>query len=156
MVLCLLPLLMVGCATEPAPEVDLAAEAQAIRDLDVALSEAAQARDAAAFAAFFSEDIVQMPPDAPPIHGRAELHAGAAGLLEGAGADLRFENLDVKVASSGDMAVSRGMWYLTIETPEGPVPDEGSYIEVWEKVDGRWQITWDIYNRDLPEENRMN
>lgn len=150
LVLFLFPLTSLGCAGDIPPEIDLAAEAQTIRDLDVALSDAAQNRDAGAFGSFFAEDAIQLPPDAPPERGRAVIQEGAAGLL-GSGADLRFETVEVRVAGSGDMAVSRGRWFLIHHTPNGPVHDEGSYVEVWEKVAGEWKITVDIYNRDLPE-----
>lgn len=138
-----------GCAPESRPAVDLHAEARAIRDLDAGLSAAAQARDAAALGAYFAEDAVQLPPGAPPLRGRTAIQESAAGLLE-AGADLRFESLEVRVSGAGDMAFSRGTYYLTLETPAGPIRDEGSYLEIWEKVNGEWRITVDIYNSDRP------
>lgn len=138
-----------GCAPDSGPVVDLPAEAQAIRDLDAGLSAAAQNRDATAFGAFFAEGAVQLPPGSPPLRGRTAIQESAAGLL-GAGADLRFESLEVSVSGSGDMAFSRGRYYLTLETPAGPIRDEGSYLEIWEKVGGEWRITVDIYNSDLP------
>ena len=106
LVLCLLGVFLLGCTNEMPPEVDLVAEAQAIRDLDAALSEAAQARDVEAFGSFFAEDAVQLPPDAPPLNGRAAIQESAAGLLN-AGADLRFETVEVEVSTSADMAFSR-------------------------------------------------
>ena len=141
---------MLGCANEMPPEVDLVAEAQAIRDLDAAFSDAAQARDVEAFGSFFAEDAVQLPPDAPPLNGRAAIQERAAGIL-GAGADLRFETVNVEVSACGDMAFSRGRWFLSLETPDGLIEDEGSYIEVLRKVAGEWTITMDIFNSDLPE-----
>ncbi len=147
MVYCLLAL-AVGCASGATVEVDVAAEARAIRDLDATLSEAAQNGDAEAFSQFFAEHAVQMPPDSPPLQGRAAIFESAAGLL-GAGADLRFETTEVRVATSGDMAFSQGKYFLSLETPGGVLQDEGSYLEVWEKVEGEWKITADMYNTDL-------
>jgi len=145
----LLPGFLIGCSSGSPPEVDLLAEARVIRDLDVALSQAAQDRDPEAFALFFAENATQLPPNSPPISGRIPIQEAAAGLL-GAGADLRFETMDVKVARSGDLAFSRGQYFLSIETPDGLIQDEGSFIEVWEKVAGEWKIISDIYNSDLP------
>ena len=145
----LLPGVLIGCWSEPPAEVDLPAEAQAIRDLDVSLSQAAQDKDAEAFASFFAENATQLPPNSPQISGRNAIQEAAAGLL-GAGADLRFETMDVKVARSGDLAFSKGKYFLSLETPDGLIQDEGSYIEVWEKVAGEWKIISDIYNSDLP------
>jgi len=90
-VLFLLPLLSIGCTPEPPPGIDLAAEAQMIRDLDAALSEAAQNRDAEAFASFFAEDAIQLPPGAPLEDGRAVIQEDAAGLL---GTGVRSPNSD--------------------------------------------------------------
>ena len=146
---CLLAGFLIGCAPGSPPEADLAADAQTIRDLDVAFSQAAQDRDAAAFGLFFAENATQLPPNSPPLSGRAAIQEAAAGLL-GAGADLRFETVDVKVSTSGDLAFSRGNYFLSLETPDGLIQDEGSYIEVWEKVAGGWKIIADIYNSDLP------
>jgi ketosteroid isomerase-like protein len=47
------------------------------------------------------------------------------------------------------MAFSQGKYFLSLETPGGVIQDEGSYLEVWEKVEGEWKITADIYNTDL-------
>ena len=54
------------------------------------------------------------------------------------------------MAEAGDMATSIGRWYLSLPTPEGTVRDEGSYLEVWQKVAGEWKITADIFNSDVP------
>lgn len=138
-----------GCGYQGPQGTDRDAEAQKIRSLDAGLSEAAQTGDAVAFGAFFAEDAVQMPPGAGRLEGRAAIQESAAGLL-GAGADLRFETLEVRVSASGDLATSIGKWYLNMETPEGPFRDEGSFIEVWQKIGGAWKITADIFNSDLP------
>jgi uncharacterized protein (TIGR02246 family) len=144
--------LATGCTLDssvPRTEAELAAEVQAIEALDEALTQAAQAGDAALFASFFAEDAIQMPPNAPQLEGRVAIQESAAGFL-GSGVSLRFETSDVHVARLGDLATSRGKYYLVIDTPDGPVRDEGSYIEVWKRIDGEWKIVADIYNSDVP------
>lgn len=140
---------LVGCAQQPPPEIDQAGQAQVIRDLDAALSDAAQAQDVATFGSFFSVEAVQMPPNATPLEGRAAIEESAAGLFASGGV-VRFETLEVRVSSSGDMAFSRGKYYLTMPIPDGLARDEGSYLEVWQKVGGDWKITADSFNSDLP------
>jgi uncharacterized protein (TIGR02246 family) len=122
---------------------------QTIRNLDGALTDAARRKDATAFASYFAESAVQMPPNARPLKGRPAIRDAMAGLLD-LGADLRFETLDVRVAEARDMAVSRGKYHLAMDTPDGPVKDEGSYLEVWQKIADNWKITLDIYHSDLP------
>lgn len=143
-----------GCVDEsaqPLSETALAAEVQAIEALDEALSEAAMARDAARFASFFADDAVQLPPGAPPLEGRAAIEEAAAGFFA-AGATLSFANTNARVAAMGDLATSRGTYAWSLETADGVMRDEGSYIEVWQKVDGEWKIVEDIYNSDVPPE----
>jgi uncharacterized protein (TIGR02246 family) len=105
----------------------VATEAQAIRDLDAALSEAAQNGDAEAFSQFFAEHAVQMPPDSPPLQGRAAIFESAAGLL-GAGADLRFETTEVRVATSGDDS-GRGQLLGGMGEGRRRVEDHGGYVQ---------------------------
>jgi uncharacterized protein (TIGR02246 family) len=145
----LLPFPLGGCTEEPPPPMDQAAQEQVIKDLDTALSEAAQEQDAATFGSFFAEDGVQMPPNAAPLEGRAAVEQSAADLF-GGGGELRFETLAVRVSGSGDMAYSRGKYYLNMPVLDGLVRDEGSYLEVWQKIDGEWRITADCFNSDLP------
>lgn len=148
----LLALLAVSCTGEtavPLTQSELSTEAQAIRTLDAALSEAAQVQDAVLFASFFADDAIQMPPNSQPLVGKASIQESAAGLF-GPGVSLRFETQDVRVARLGDIATSRGKYYLVIDAPTGLIQDEGSYVEVWEKLNGNWKITLDIYNSDVP------
>ncbi len=148
----LFALLAVSCAAEtavPLTQSELSSEAQVIRTLDAALSQAAQAQDAVLFASFFADDAIQMPPNAPALNGRASIQESAAGLL-GPGVSLRFETQNVRIARLGDLATSRGKYYLVIEAPTGLIQDEGSFVEVWEKLNGDWKITLDIYNSDVP------
>ncbi len=148
----LLALLATGCTLDsavPLTETELASEVQAIEALDAALSQAAQAHDAALFASFFADDAIQMPPNAPRLDGRAAIQESAAGLFA-PGVSLRFETHNVQVARLGDLATSRGKYYLIIDTPSGRIQDEGSYIEVWKKIAGEWKIVADIYNSDVP------
>ena len=77
--------------------------------------------------------------------------------LEGKDAILDFLNTfpDVKVEfevveqlGSCNLAAVRGTYQLTL--PDGALADKGKWLEVWQKSDGQWELTRDIFNSDLP------
>ena len=63
---------------------------------------------------------------------------------------MTFETADVQVAASGDMAVERGTYRFTQDSPRGVTEDVGKYVTVWKKVDGTWQVAMDAANSDRP------
>lgn len=115
---------------------DLAARAEA-------WEEAFVAGDIEGVAALYTEDARLMPPNAGMAQGRQaviEIFSQMAGLqvdLEG-----------VETATSGDIGYRVGTYLLTTE--DGTVVDRGKFIETWRLVDGRWMITNDIWNGDMP------
>lgn len=143
----LLLLALTGCPEDSPPVVDTQGEAMVIRVKDMEMSEAASNGDAATFASYFAEDAVQMPPNQAPIVGRAAIQE-AAGF--GEGTTLHVQPAAVTVSNCNDLAYSRGTYHLTVETPDGTVEDEGSYLEIWQRLEGEWKITADIYHSDLP------
>jgi ketosteroid isomerase-like protein len=132
-----------GCAAPPPPppEVDVAAEAQTIRDLSALWLEAAKVRDGATIDGMFAAD-------ATTIYD-GEVHEGLAAIraardeewAEEEQGDLDWTTSSVLVAASGDLAVERGSW-----TEQGVDDDEievGEYVTVWTKIDGQWKVLID-------------
>jgi ketosteroid isomerase-like protein len=65
------------------------------------------------------------------------------------GFDLTFAPEQIVVSSSGDMALDRGTYSLTI-APDGTTQtDTGKYVVVWRKIDHEWKAAADIFNSDL-------
>ena len=56
----------------------------------------------------------------------------------------------VVVSKSGDLATGTGMYHLTYNSPQGPVVDSGSYVEVFHKVNGQWKIVNEIVTSSAP------
>jgi ketosteroid isomerase-like protein len=59
----------------------------------------------------------------------------------------------VEVVGASDHAVVRGVYSMTLMPPGATVAiaDTGKYVELWRKQqDGRWLISWDIFNSDIP------
>ena len=132
------------------PAADGAAEEQAIRDADAAMLRAARAGDAAAFADAFAPDGRFLFPYAPAAEGRAAIRERFAENASTPGFDVRWTTRLVEVSEAGDLAWTTGRYTLAMETPDGPVRDEGKFLSVWEKVGGEWKLAADMIATDLP------
>lgn len=155
-----LVLIIAGCeAPEPEPEaeaapdqtqVDLQAEEQAIRDADAAMLEAARGRDAAGFADAFAPDGRLMFPYAPTAEGQEDIQARSEDDFGTPGFEVEWTTESIEIAESGDMAYSTGSYSVGMDTPDGPMEDEGKFLTVWEKVDGEWKVAADMIATDQP------
>ena len=129
---------------------DTAADEKAIRgDVDRWL-QLVKAKDAAAISQLYTEDGAVMPPNAPIGKGRAAIQQTWASMLRTPGFDLAFAPEQIIISRSGDMALDRGTYRLTIAPGGKPQRDTGKYVVVWRKVGGSWKAAADIFNSDLP------
>jgi len=138
-------LFLAACAAPPAeePGVDLAAEAQAIRDASAAWLAAAEARDAATIDSFFTADITTIF-DGKVQEGLAAVQSSREEeWAENPDATVTWSTTAVEVAASGDLAFERGNW-TSDPDGAGEAPEEhGEYLTVWKKIDGQWKVQHD-------------
>jgi uncharacterized protein (TIGR02246 family) len=108
-------------------------------------------RDAAAWADVFTEDAVQMPPNAPANVGRANIRSWAEAFLRAFEAKFALSVAELQVA--GDWAFESGGYSIAL-TPDGDsrsIEDVGKYITVYRRLPtGGWAVARDIWNNDLP------
>lgn len=98
-------------------------------------------------AVYYAPDAVVMPPNAGRLEGRAAMAEFLASFPPMN--VMEFEMLSME--GSGDMAYVVGRYHLEMEGPDGPMTDDGKYIEIWKRQpDGGWKIAFDIFNTDLP------
>lgn len=123
---------------------------QKIRSLAEEWSRAANSKDAAKFASFYSETGSAMPFNAPIATGRAKVHELWASLMAKPGFSLHFAPTHVEVAKSKDMAYDIGTFELKLNDAQGvstTIP--GKYVVVWKKQKGgAWKVEADIFNTD--------
>ena len=130
--------------------VEVGANEQAIRGQVDRWLQLVKAKDAAGIAALYAEDGAVMPPNAPIGKGRAAIQQTWASMMRTPGFDLTFVPEQILVSSSGDMALDRGTYRLTI-APDGTTQtDTGKYVVVWRKIGREWKAAADIFNSDLP------
>lgn len=119
----------------------------AIRQTHVA---ALNARDAMAWAGVFSDDAVQMPPNAPANAGKTNIQSWAAGFL-GAMSRVQFALSVSELHIAGDRAIESGTFAISMSPDEsGPgMQDAGKYITIYERLPGGgWAVARDIWNSD--------
>ncbi len=121
-----------------------AADKSALESGAAAWMEAFSAKDIEAVTAFYAEDAVLLPPNAPAIFGRDAISATMQEMFV-AGLSIELEDLEIKVA--GNLGYKAGRYRTRGE--DGSLIDRGKYIEIWSKVDGGWVIHRDIWNSSV-------
>ena len=143
--------LFTSCA-RPAAVDSHAADAAAIQALDEQWSATAAKNDLAGTVAFYSDDAVLLPPNAPIATGQKSIRESWAALL-GPNTAVSWKVSKAEVAKSGELGYLYGTYELSIKDPKGgpPVHDTGKLVEIWKKqADGKWKCIVDTYNSDLP------
>lgn len=109
-----------------------------------------KAKDAPAIAELYTEDGAIMPPNAPIGKGRAAIQQTWASMMRTPGFSLTFAPEQIVVAASGDMALDRGTYTLTIAPSGKTLTDTGKYVVVWRNIGSDWKAAADIFNSNLP------
>ena len=118
--------------------------AQEIRAWTENHAEIYRKHDASAYAAFFTEDAVQVTPEGM-IYGRQAIEKKYANNFQ----QWRPTNYIVKVDqvnAIGNDVWKIGEWSSTLQTPEGPFPIKGYFAAILVRVDGGWKERMTCYN----------
>jgi uncharacterized protein (TIGR02246 family) len=147
--------LLAGCAKkheEPkeeakaaAPAVDLAAEEQAVRNRSAEWMNYSNSKDVATIV-----NEVYSPDAYATLSGK--VHKGSAAIQSSLEAEIKktpnavvsWNTTSVKVADAGDMAIERGDYVVDPDGEGKKSAITGTYLTVWEKIDGKWRATADV------------
>ena len=137
-----------GCG----PQVDVEAEAAAIRAAEDEALKIAQAKDAERWASVYADDARVFPPNALLVTGKEAIRNLFAELFASPGFEIDWEVTRVEVSRAGDLGYVVGTHEVTVNDAEGnPVTDRGKWIAIWKKqADGTWKCIEDIWNSDGP------
>lgn len=95
-------------------------------------------------AALFTETATLMPPNHAPVKGRAAIRT----FIKEYPPISKFTASTIEIEGRGDLAYVRGTYQVTFETGS---TDFGKFLEIQRhQQDGRWLISLDIFNSDLP------
>jgi ketosteroid isomerase-like protein len=113
--------------------------------------EAAAARDLEGSVAGLTSDAIMLPPDEPPVVGRAAIREYMRAAFGTPNFSVSWTTDTIVVAASGDMAYSFARSRYTFPGRSGaPGTVDTAYakgVNVWRRdADGRWRATADIWN----------
>jgi uncharacterized protein (TIGR02246 family) len=148
------PLVLLGALSAAAcapradkPAFNAARAVDAIRTGEVNWNADWKSGDAGKIAAHFAPDAVVMLPDSAPTTGLEAIRTLAQKNMDDPGFTFAFSSDKVDVATSGDLAVSRGSFTETSTDPDTkkPAAVTGSFVTVYKpEADGTWKAVWDI------------
>ncbi len=144
-----------GSETEAAAEAEY--DAPDFAAFNEAFDAAISSGDAEAFGMFYAEDAVSMPPNEPPLVGRAAIVADAAEDFAAMSSSLTSQSEGSYVM--GDQAVEWGTYSLsgTMVDSDVTVSEDGKYVAIYERqADGSWKIVRDIWNANAASEMAMD
>lgn len=130
-----------GESSQPATAEELS---QMNRDFAKALNN----KDAVAAANLYTEDATVLPPNEPPVTGRANIQKYWEGALAAGTFDVSVAT--ISTGSNGDLGYEVGRFQLSTKDSTGKVTTEGGkYIELLKRgEDGKWKSTHGIWNSD--------
>jgi uncharacterized protein (TIGR02246 family) len=109
------------------------------------------ASDADAWSTLWTEDGIQLAPDAPPVVGKAAIREKLRDLLAHFRFDMHIRTEELRTA--GDWAFARGMYTATLTPKAGgaAIPIDGKFLTIFlRQADGSWRIYRDIFNSNTP------
>lgn len=150
--LALLALAVASTACQPPAQ-----EAGPLSEEDVAAIRAAadvwvqafRDNDDATLVALYSDDAAIMPPNEPPVDGRAAIRAyHEADLLT----VTEYSESIIEIDGRDGLAYIRGTSSMVGISEDGePVTESGKFLVIFRKQpDGSWLVTHEIWNSDLP------
>jgi ketosteroid isomerase-like protein len=140
---------LTGCTrTAPSTRAD---EEKALRDLDAQWSKTAGSKDLDATVAFYSDDAVVMPGDAPAANTKQAIRQLWAPMLA-PDALVSWQVNQAEVARSGDIGYVRGVYQFVTKDEAGKATiEQGKFLELWKKqADGKWKCAVDSFSADAP------
>ena len=140
--------LLCGCTQS---SVDIEAEQAALLAAADAYHEAGHREDFGSMTDFYADDGLILPPNEQEEKGLQGVRNFFASTAEIPGIGVRFDDVRVGVAASGDMGYTLADVEISFEGPDGEVvEDKDRDFHLWKKQDGEWKIAVDIWNSELP------
>ena len=130
--------LLILTGTSCQESVDIEAEKQLIKDKSTAIIEAEQQKDLNATLSYYAEDVILQVSNTPQTQGLEALRNFLEGFFK-VMVSIEGGLTEVTVSEAADMAWDNVWYRIVINGPDGPIEEEGKYLEVWEKINGEWK-----------------
>jgi uncharacterized protein (TIGR02246 family) len=144
-------LALAGCDTPDKP--DSAAIEQQILAKEEEWNRAYAQRDAEALAGFYADDAAMANPGEQLVRGKESIQKATEAFAKDPNLNVTFRANRVQVASSGDLAYTRGQYMLTSTDASTNQPEStrGYYLTVWQRqADDSWKVVEDFITEGPP------
>ena len=131
--------------------VDVAKEAEALRQSELAWSKEVAERNVDKQTAHYADDALFTDPANPSVHGKEAIRAATVKMLADPAFTLSFAPDKVTVAKSGEVAYTSGHFTATWtdEQSKKLMKGAGVYVTTYAKgADGQWKVTSDFAHGD--------
>jgi ketosteroid isomerase-like protein len=127
-----------------------AADVEAVRTADAALSKAVSDRDLERTVAFYASDASILPVAEPIVTGTEAIRREWQHIFAIPGYRSITTTTKVEVSRSGDLGYTQGTYTAEFDLADGTSATErGKWVSVWKKqADGAWKVAVEIYNTD--------
>ncbi len=96
---------------------------------------------------YYASDAVSMTEGTKAVTGTNDIRAAYAQMVKTNPRDVRFKVEAVNFSDDGTMASDYGSFTSTSDGPGGkPIKTTGNYMNVWQRVNGRWVLIAEINN----------
>lgn len=95
---------------------------------------------------YFTEDAFVIPPDGPPVVGADNLKKLCEEMVKTEVISKSGGPTRIKVSDSGDLAYDMGSYRIVNKGEKGPVTEEGYFLTIYKKIDGKWKFEGQIWN----------
>ncbi|MCY1720442.1 DUF4440 domain-containing protein [Prolixibacteraceae bacterium Z1-6] len=132
-------------------KIDIEAEKQVIRDMIKTVFEVEQQKDVEAIMelGYYADDVIGQIPSIPEIQGLEAMKNFYTEYFKIL-VSIEGGSTKITVSQAGDMAWDFGWTRSVINGPDGPIEDEGKYLEVFEKINGEWKCVAISASSDKP------
>src|SRR5262249_30205839 len=151
--LALLGFALIGTAAcEEHQRAGLAADLEALRSRDAALTKAVADKDLERILEFYADDASILPMEEPIASGKQAIRREWSHILRIPGFRNAATATEVQVSRARDLGYTRGTYATTFDLADGTTATEqGKWVSVWKKqADGSWRVAVEIYNTDAP------
>lgn len=130
---------------------DVAAAESAVREISKNWLSLEKSHDIDGIVDIFADDAVVYSRNAEPLIGKEAIRQSyVEERQKSPNLTVDWTTEKVDVAASGDMAVEYGKFNITNPGGEGPESDQGNFVTVYKKIDGKWKVVADIGSSTKP------
>ncbi len=113
---------------------------------NAAFSKAYDSGDAKAVAAFYTEEGELFPPNETIVKGRPAIEAFWKAAIDAGVKGVTLKTTEV--FALGETVAETGTY--TLSGKDGEPADQGKYVVVWKRVEGKWKLHRDCWNSNKP------